>query len=129
GGVVPELVLCFYHRLGAKYRTGRRVARLGGKGQLAHGGWTHGDGDRSRARQAGTGEVDRDVGRHVVRQVGERDDTCNRGEAGRALQRAAARVASGCDDGAVVIGAQVAELILNLNDRLLRKGHSGGGGR
>jgi len=63
-----------------------------------------------------------------VGEIGEGDQARDRGQVRHPLERAAAGPTSGADQGAAVIGAEVAELVLQAQDGLLSKGDTGGRG-
>src|SRR5207247_7511933 len=102
-------------------RTGLR-----GEDQAVGGGGADGDSAGVGAVEARSAESQGDIGGDVVGKIGEGNQTRDRGQVGSPLERSAAGVARGADHGAAVIGAEVAELVLQADDRLLSESHTGG---
>src|SRR5438552_9663521 len=83
-----------------------------------------------RAGQTRGTESDGNASGGILREIGVGDQAVDRCAVGCALQNAAAGIATGGHHSRVIARAQVPELVLNPNDRLLGKCRArGGGGR
>src|SRR5262249_32872536 len=123
-GVIAEGVARLEHWLRAQGRAIGGRAGLRGEDEPIGGGGANGDGAGGGGGYSRSAENQGDVGGGIVREIGEGDQARDDGPVGRALESAAAGAARGADHGAAVIGAEVAELVLQANDRLLGESHA-----